>query len=93
MNWNIWKFSAEFSHKHSRSPRSEKAKEVCIDETLSALDAGAYEAELIKLVVLVTDLEGTSYSGVDSNTLVWISTELIVIAMEESRHSLLAWRS
>ncbi len=67
------------------------AKEGCIDETLSALDA-AYKAELIGLV-LDTGLEGTEYSGTDKDTLAWIQKELSVIAMDESRHSALAWRT
>ncbi|KAL7496516.1 hypothetical protein ACHAWT_007028 [Skeletonema menzelii] len=67
------------------------AKEGCIDETLSALDA-AYKAELIG-IALETELEGTEYSGIDKDTLAWIQKELSVIAMDESRHSALAWRT
>jgi len=67
------------------------AKEGCIDETLSALDA-AYKAELIGYA-LETELESTEYSGIDKDTLVWIQKELNVIAMDESRHSSLAWRT
>eukprot|EP00985_Skeletonema_marinoi_P017529 scaffold9636_cov131-Skeletonema_marinoi.AAC.3 len=67
------------------------AKEGCIDETLSALDA-AYKAELIGYA-LETELESTEYSGIDKDTLVWIQKELNMIAMDESRHSSLAWRT
>ena len=67
------------------------AKEGCIDETLSALDA-AYKAELIG-IALKTELEGTEYSGIDRDTLAWIQEELRVIAIDESRHSALAWRT
>lgn len=67
------------------------AKEGCIDETLSALDA-AYKAELIGLA-LDTGLEGTEYASIDKDTLAWIQKELSIIAMDESRHSALAWRT
>jgi len=67
------------------------AKEGCIDETLSALDA-AYKSELIGFV-LETELEGTEYSGINKDTLAWIREELSIIAMEESGHSDLAWRT
>lgn len=67
------------------------AKEGCIDETLSALDA-AYKAKLIGLA-LDSELEGIEYAGIDRDTLAWIQKELSVIAMDESRHSALAWRT
>lgn len=67
------------------------AKEGCIDETLSALDA-AYKAGLIG-IAMETELEGTEYSGIDRDTLAWIQEELLVIAKDESLHSALAWRT
>lgn len=46
------------------------AKEGCIDETLSALDA-AYKAELIGLALESELLEETEYSSIDKDTLAW----------------------
>ncbi|KAL7544881.1 hypothetical protein ACHAWF_008239 [Thalassiosira exigua] len=67
------------------------ADEGCVGETLSALDAAA-DVDLINRV-LEGEAEGAKYSGVDKKTLVWIRDELRTIAIEESSHSALAWRT
>ena len=67
------------------------AMEGCVDETLSAL-AAAVEAEEID-EVLQRRLERTKYSNMDRETLTWIRDELRTIAMDESNHSALAWRT
>ena len=68
------------------------AKEGCVDETLSALEVAA-EVDVINTVLAGGVVEGTKYSGVDSDTLVWIRDELRTIALEESSHAALAWRT
>lgn len=69
------------------------AKEGCVDETLSALAAAA-EVELIDHVLKHGAVDqGSKYFGVSSGTLVWIKNELHTIAMDESKHSALAWRT
>jgi hypothetical protein len=67
------------------------AREGCVDETLSAFVA-ALEIEDIN-DVLENDISGSKYSNVDRRTLVWIGDELKSIAIEESNHSALAWRT
>jgi hypothetical protein len=57
------------------------AREGCVDETLSALVA-ALEAE-----------NEQKYSIVDASVATWIKKELRIIAMDESNHSALAWRT
>ena len=68
------------------------AKEGCVDETLSALAAAA-EVELIDIVLKNGATEGMKYFGVDTEHLGWIRNELHVIALDESNHSALAWRT
>ena len=67
------------------------AREGCVDETLSSLEAAA-EADIIARV-LDDGAAGTKYSGVDGDVLAWIGRELRVIAREESNHAALAWRT
>jgi hypothetical protein len=67
------------------------AREGCVDETLSALEAAA-EADFIKRV-LDYGAAGTKYSGVDWDVLAWIGDEMRAIANEESNHAALAWRT
>mmetsp|Transcript_29640 Transcript_29640/g.62960 ORF Transcript_29640/g.62960 Transcript_29640/m.62960 type:complete len:867 (-) Transcript_29640:380-2980(-) len=68
------------------------AREGCVDETLSALAAAA-EAELIDEALEGEVEEGTKYSGIKSEILVWIRDELRGIAADEGNHSALAWRT
>ena len=68
------------------------AKEGCVDETLSAL-AVAAEAEMIDHAITHGGTEGTKYSGVEKEVLTWIRDELQTIAIDESMHSHLAWRT
>lgn len=67
------------------------AREGCVDETLSALVAVA-EAEAIS-TVLETGTGMTKYLNVTDSTLIWLKDELHKIALDESNHSALAWRS
>ncbi|KAL7546843.1 hypothetical protein ACHAWF_010973 [Thalassiosira exigua] len=67
------------------------AKEGCIDETLSELEAAA-EVDLIS-GLLDTGADGTKYDGVDRGILAWIRDELSTIASEEADHAALAWRT
>ena len=67
------------------------AREGCVDETLSALEAAA-EADFIKRV-LVDGSDGTKYSSIDRDVLTWIGDELQIIALEEGNHADLAWRT
>lgn len=66
------------------------AKQGCVDETLSAF-AAAMEAVAINEAWEKTD--ATKYSGINHKTLTWMRNELHTIAMEESNHSALAWRT
>lgn len=66
------------------------AREGCVDETLSAI-AAALEVEHIN-EVLNKDVDSL-YSTIDSDDLVFIRDELVKIAMDESNHSALAWRT
>mmetsp|Transcript_25608 Transcript_25608/g.55088 ORF Transcript_25608/g.55088 Transcript_25608/m.55088 type:complete len:227 (-) Transcript_25608:65-745(-) len=67
------------------------AKEGCVDETLSALEAAA-EVDAIN-DVLNNVADGTKYADIDTKVLTWIRDELNIIAMEESNHAALAWRT
>ena len=67
------------------------AREGCVDETLSAF-AAAVEVDSIERM-LVGGTVSSKYSGVDSNMLRWIAGELKTIALDESNHSALAWRT
>jgi hypothetical protein len=58
------------------------AHEGCIDETLSALVA-AYDV----------DEEGDKYEGVNDDVVLLVKDKLHTIALEEGRHSSLAWRT
>ncbi len=68
------------------------AKEGCVDETLSALEAAA-EVEAISMVLADVGVDDSKYYGVDMDILAWIRDELRIIASEESRHAALAWRT
>lgn len=69
------------------------AKEGCVDETLSALEAAA-EVDLIDFVLASNyDRTHSKYSGIDTTVLTWIRDELRTISLEESAHSALAWRT
>ena len=67
------------------------AREGCVDETLSAF-AAAIEVEHINEVGKGLK-EDSVYSEVDDDTLIFIKDQLLVIAMDESNHSALAWRT
>mmetsp|Transcript_6090 Transcript_6090/g.12216 ORF Transcript_6090/g.12216 Transcript_6090/m.12216 type:complete len:1238 (+) Transcript_6090:226-3939(+) len=67
------------------------AKEGCVDETLSTYAAAVEVAEIED--VLENKKKHSKYSNVDRETLSWIRKELQVIAMDESNHSALAWRT
>jgi hypothetical protein len=58
------------------------AREGCLDETLSALVA-AYDV----------DEEADKYEGVNDDVVVLVKDKLHTIALEEGRHSSLAWRT
>jgi len=66
------------------------AREGCVDETLSAI-AAAIEVEHINEVGKGN--EDSVYSEVDDDTLTFIKDQLLIIAMDESNHSALAWRT
>ncbi|KAL9180907.1 hypothetical protein ACHAXT_009712 [Thalassiosira profunda] len=68
------------------------AREGCVDETLSALEAAA-EVDALDLVLANGAEEGSKYYAVDEATLAWIREELHTIAMEEGGHAALAWRT
>ncbi len=68
------------------------AKEGCVDETLSALEAAA-EVEAISMVLADVGVNDSKYYRVDRDILAWIQDELRIIASEESRHAALAWRT
>ncbi|KAL9184270.1 hypothetical protein ACHAXT_002356 [Thalassiosira profunda] len=67
------------------------AREGCLDETLSAF-AAAVEVEHIT-EVLEKNLRDSLYSTVDPDLLALIQKELVTIALDESNHSALAWRT
>jgi len=67
------------------------AQEGCIDETFSAI--AAY-SEAVDIEAIMQGASGeTPYSEIDQATLSWIRDELQIIGVEESTHSLLAWRA
>mmetsp|Transcript_39717 Transcript_39717/g.83496 ORF Transcript_39717/g.83496 Transcript_39717/m.83496 type:complete len:630 (+) Transcript_39717:53-1942(+) len=76
------------------------AREGCVDETLSALEAAA-EADLLRAALVTrTSNSGTNnldtsskYADIDEDVLKWIHDELQTIALEESKHAALAWRT
>jgi len=69
------------------------AKECCVDETLSALELAA-KIELLDAVLSnEVAVEATKYADIDRNIITWIRHELHTIAMEESSHASLAWRT
>ncbi len=67
------------------------AREGCVDETLSAF-AAAFEVEHITQV-LNEEIHDSMYANVDRHKLAFIRDELVKIAMDESNHSALAWRT
>ncbi|KAL7525528.1 hypothetical protein ACHAXR_002531 [Thalassiosira sp. AJA248-18] len=74
------KSTHEFNHNLTELAMA-VAKEGCIDETLSAL-------------IAVADAGGDAkYLNVTDSTLIWIQDELSKIALDESNHSKLAWRT
>ena len=68
------------------------AKEGCVDETLSSLEAAA-EVDLINDALNNGVTGGTKYYGISSELLVYIRDELRIIALDESIHSSLAWKT
>ncbi|KAL7541858.1 hypothetical protein ACHAXR_011295 [Thalassiosira sp. AJA248-18] len=80
----------EFSH-DLKALALAVAREGCVDETLSAF-AAAVEVEHIN-EVLENSLEETQYYNIDRDLLTYIRNELVKIAMDESNHSALAWRT
>ena len=67
------------------------AREGCVDDTLSVF-AAAFEVEHIT-EVLDKGIQDSLYSNTDRKTLSFIRGELVKIAMDESNHSALAWRT
>jgi hypothetical protein len=67
------------------------AREGCVDETLSAF-AAAVEADHIA-DVMTKGAVNSLYHGIDDDLLDFIRKELVTIAMDESNHSALAWRT
>ncbi|KAL3756902.1 hypothetical protein ACHAWU_007743 [Discostella pseudostelligera] len=68
------------------------AKEGCVDETLSALEAAA-EVEVISRVLSEGADDSNKYYAIDRDILTRIRDELQIIASEESSHAALAWRT
>ena len=62
-----------------------------MDETLSAF-AAAFEVKHIT-EILDKGIQDSPYSNIDRDTLSFIRDELVKIAMDESNHSALAWRT
>lgn len=69
------------------------AKEGCVDETLSALELAARIELLDAVLSNEVAVEATKYADIDRNIITWIRHELHTIAMEESSHASLAWRT
>ncbi|KAL7469744.1 hypothetical protein ACHAXS_010918 [Conticribra weissflogii] len=73
------------------------AREGCVDETLSALAAAREVDDLMEMFERsderVDPFRGTKYDGVDRAAVERIRDELRTIALEESGHSALAWRT
>jgi hypothetical protein len=67
------------------------AREGCVDETLSAF-AATFEVDHIT-EVLDMGIQDSLYSNIERDTLAFIRDELVKIAMDESNHSALAWRT
>jgi len=67
------------------------AREGCVDETISAF-AAAFEVEHIT-EVLDEGIQDSLYSNIDRDILAFIRDEQVKIAMDESNHSALAWRT
>jgi hypothetical protein len=67
------------------------AREGCVDETLSAF-AAAFEVEHI-IQVLDGEIHDSLYATVDCDSLAFIRDEQAKIALDESNHSALAWRT
>eukprot|EP00579_Thalassiosira_antarctica_P022282 CAMPEP_0201987656 /NCGR_PEP_ID=MMETSP0904-20121228/91909_1 /ASSEMBLY_ACC=CAM_ASM_000553 /TAXON_ID=420261 /ORGANISM="Thalassiosira antarctica, Strain CCMP982" /LENGTH=1137 /DNA_ID=CAMNT_0048541777 /DNA_START=72 /DNA_END=3485 /DNA_ORIENTATION=- len=67
------------------------AREGCVDETLSTF-AAAVEVKHIT-DVLNEGVQDTPYSSIDRDLLAFIRNALVTIAMDESNHSALAWRT
>ena len=67
------------------------AREGCVDETLSAF-AATFEVDHIT-EVLEKEIQDSLYSNIERDTLAFIRDELVKIAMDESNHSALAWRT
>jgi len=67
------------------------AREGCVDETLSTF-AAAVEVKYIT-DVLDEGVQDTLYSSIDRDLLAFIRNALVTIAMDESNHSALAWRT
>jgi len=68
------------------------AREGCVDETLSAY-AAAIEVEHITQLLGSKGVQDSPYAGIDTITLAFIRDRLITIAMDESNHSALSWRT
>lgn len=67
------------------------AKEGCVDETLSAF-AAALEVDHITAVI-DHGVQDSLYSDIDHETLTFIKEQLVIIAIDESNHSALGWRT
>mmetsp|Transcript_41804 Transcript_41804/g.87760 ORF Transcript_41804/g.87760 Transcript_41804/m.87760 type:complete len:887 (-) Transcript_41804:467-3127(-) len=67
------------------------AKEGCLDETLSAFSAAMEVAHIDK--VLDNQIQDSLYYSIDRDLLGSIKNELAIIAVDESKHSGLAWRT
>lgn len=67
------------------------AREGCVDETLSAFAAAAEVKHIGE--VLDGKVRDTPYANIDRGLLAFIRDELVTIAMDESNHSALAWRT
>jgi len=67
------------------------AREGCLDETLSTFAAAVEVGHIDE--VLDYDMQDSPYSNIDRDLLGSIKTELVTIAMDESNHSALAWRT
>ena len=67
------------------------AREGCVDETISAFAAAAEAVHITE--VLEQGIQESVYSNVDRDTLTFIRDELAKIAVDESGHSALAWKT
>jgi len=80
----------EFNHDIKKLALS-VAKEGCVDETLSAFSA-ALEVDHIT-AVMEHGVQDSLYSDIDHETLTFIKEQLVIIAIDESNHSALGWRT